>query len=117
MPNLRKEAAASDSVPLGHLLKVSQGARMTYTYAVMNVSPACFEEIKQKLIAAQYQHALHNDGKTLDMHGIALEVEPEQERCGVLYKTFDNSMRPCLRDKDHEGGHNPFSNTGLVEQK
>jgi hypothetical protein len=50
---------------------------MTYTYAVMNVSPACFEEIKKKLIAVQYQHALHNDGKTLDMHGIALEIQPE----------------------------------------
>lgn len=50
---------------------------MTYTYAVMKVSPSCFEEIKNKLIAVQYEHALHNDGTTLDMHGIALEIQAE----------------------------------------
>lgn len=50
---------------------------MTYTYGIMNVSPACFDEIKKKLIAVQYHHALHNDGKTIDMHGLALEVQAE----------------------------------------
>lgn len=34
-----------------------------------------------------------------------------RETCGVMYKCWDFSKRPCLRDKDHTGGHNPFSNT------
>ena len=46
---------------------------MTYTYAVLEVSPAAHAEIKAKLLAAGYQHAI--DGDTIDMHGIALEPE------------------------------------------
>ena len=52
---------------------------MTYTYVTMDVSPAAYEEIKQKLIAADYGHALHEDredGVLLDMHGIALKLKP-----------------------------------------
>jgi len=44
----------------------------------MDVSPAAYEEIKQKLIAADYGHALHEDredGVLLDMHGIALKLQ------------------------------------------
>lgn len=45
---------------------------MTYTYALMEVSRATFEEIREKLRAAGYDDALHDDEATLDMHGIAL---------------------------------------------
>jgi hypothetical protein len=38
----------------------------------MEVSRAAFGEIKQKLIDAAYDHALLDDGATLDMQGIAL---------------------------------------------
>lgn len=55
---------------------------MTYTYAVLEVSPAAYQEIRAKLVAAGYQDAVHVDrdgGATrrrtelLDMHGIALQ--------------------------------------------
>ena len=46
---------------------------MTYTYAVLEVSPAAHAEIKAKLLAAGYQHAI--EGDTIDMQGIALEPE------------------------------------------
>jgi hypothetical protein len=49
---------------------------MTYTYAELEVSPAAYEEIADKLKAAGYDHAFHarEDGRgyTVDMHGIGL---------------------------------------------
>ena len=47
---------------------------MTYTYVIMEVSMEVYAEIKDKLEAAGYQHALHEErGRiVLDMHGIAL---------------------------------------------
>jgi hypothetical protein len=49
----------------------------THTYAILDVSKAAYDEIKQKLEAAGYQHALHDDrdgdGVVIDMHGIALK--------------------------------------------
>jgi hypothetical protein len=55
---------------------------MTYTYILMDVSPAVYEEIKQKLLAAGYTYAIHNEGQygfVLDMHGIALKLQSEPE--------------------------------------
>ena len=51
---------------------------MTYTYAVLCVSPATYAEIRAKLDAAGYAHTFHtNEGtEILDMHGIALQAEP-----------------------------------------
>jgi len=48
--------------------------RQTHTYVVLELSPAAFGEIKEKLEAAGYQHAFdENDGRTIiDMHGIAV---------------------------------------------
>ena len=40
----------------------------------MEVSRATFDEIAARLRAAEYDHAFHDDGATLDMHGIALVV-------------------------------------------
>lgn len=60
---------------------------MMYTYALLDVSRAVYDEIRAKLVAAEYEHAFHADagGEVIDMHGIALRVEPEPERIG----------RPC----------------------
>lgn len=46
---------------------------MTYTYAILEVSRACFEEIKRKLREAGYENQFHEDGAVIDMHGIALK--------------------------------------------
>lgn len=50
---------------------------MTYAYAILHVSQATYDEIRQKLDAAGYQHAFHKDGEaeTIDMHGIGLAVD------------------------------------------
>lgn len=74
--------------------------RATHTYAVMEVSEQTFLEIKNKLLAAGYQHAIHggqDDGTlVVEMHGIALKaeqpevkiVEPHQSNgaCPICHK-------------------------------
>lgn len=50
---------------------------MTYTYAELAISQAAYSEIRNKLEAAGYQHAFHQDrdGELIDMHGIAVRAE------------------------------------------
>ena len=54
---------------------------MSYTYALLGVSPATYEEIKKKLLESGYQHAINDDGE-IDMHGIALVKEKSDETSG-----------------------------------
>lgn len=56
--------------------------RSTHTYAILEVSQQCYDEIAAKLRAAGYDHAFGTDG-TIDMQGIGLspEEEPEPECC------------------------------------
>jgi hypothetical protein len=51
---------------------------MTHTYAVLEVSKEAFEEIKTKLLAAGYQHAIDDDEGIIDMHGIGLQWDGEE---------------------------------------
>lgn len=50
---------------------------MTYTYAILDVSPKAYREIKEKLEEAGYEDQFHEDGGriVLDMHGIALAAK------------------------------------------
>ena len=43
----------------------------THTYALLAVSRAAYDEIKAKLLAADYGHAINEKGE-IDMHGITL---------------------------------------------
>lgn len=56
--------------------------RSTYTYAILEVSHAAYQEIKDKLAAAGYSDQFHDDGDedgvVIDMHGIALKDEGEK---------------------------------------
>lgn len=49
--------------------------RSTYTFAILEVSPAAYEEIAGKLRAADYGHCFHKDSGriVIDMQGIALQ--------------------------------------------
>lgn len=49
---------------------------MSYTYALLEVSPAVYAEIREKLQAAGYEHAFdrNDDREVIDMHGIALVI-------------------------------------------
>jgi hypothetical protein len=50
--------------------------RTTHTLAVLEVSAEAFAEIKAKLEAAGYEHAIDMREGTIDMTGIALGCEP-----------------------------------------
>ena len=52
--------------------------RTTYTYVVLDLSPAAYEEIAKKLADAGYSQIFHTErgGRTvIDMHGIAVASE------------------------------------------
>ena len=53
---------------------------MTHTYVLMEVSRAAFDEIRAKLEAVQYNHAVIVDRAQpiLDMHGLALVQEKDE---------------------------------------
>jgi hypothetical protein len=65
----------------------------TNTYVVLDISPAAHAEIKAKLLAGGYQHAI--DGDTIDMHGIALE--PSCEVCTPAESGADQQGRVPLK--------------------
>ena len=53
---------------------------MTYTYAILVVSKDAYQEIKEKLIQAEYGQVFTKDSaddrELIDLHGIALKEEP-----------------------------------------
>lgn len=56
--------------------------RSTYTFVTLAISKEAYEEIKQKLLAAGYNHSFvydFNDKESIDMHGIGLVEEKEEE--------------------------------------
>lgn len=55
------------------------GLNATHTYAELELSQAAYDEIKTKLLAAGYGHALM-DGGTINMHGIGVTREPAEPR-------------------------------------
>ena len=48
---------------------------MTYTHANLEVSESAYEEIRAKLLEADYRHAIDEKEHCIDMHGIALVKE------------------------------------------
>ena len=57
---------------------------MKHTYALLPVSQSTYDEIGEKLRAAGYDEAFHQDdsltslnGQVIDMHGIALSMADE----------------------------------------
>ena len=50
----------------------------SYSYALLDVTPATFAELEEKLTAAGYGHAIHErDGRmVIDLSGIAVREEP-----------------------------------------
>ena len=51
--------------------------RQTHTYVTLGISKAAFDEIKTKLLAADYGHCFNRDGTEIDMTGIAVTEEDE----------------------------------------
>lgn len=65
--------------------------RTTHTYAFLEVKPATFEEIAAKLRSAGYDHAFDADaqhGELIDLHGLALVVDPEHRERHLAHVPF-----------------------------
>lgn len=52
--------------------------RTTRTYAILDVAPATYSDIRTRLIAAGYGHAIQNGGE-IDCDGIAIAAETVSE--------------------------------------
>lgn len=75
--------------------------RSTHTYVVLEVSDVTYTEISDKLRAAGYTHAFHEDENqiVIDMHGIAVARESiaptSKESARLIYQTHVNACRVC----------------------
>lgn len=80
--------------------------RSTYSYVVMDLSPAAYDEIRQKMLEAGYHQAVHggmDDGRVVvDMHGIAVAreaaEEPAQDQSATGAPAPDRSKNKILGD-------------------
>lgn len=55
--------------------------RSTHTYAILEVSPKTYAEVRKLLEDAGYGHAFHrgnNDDEVIDMNGLALQTKVEK---------------------------------------
>lgn len=48
----------------------------THSYALVNVSASAYDEVKAILEQAGYQHAIDQQQNVIDMHGLALRLDP-----------------------------------------
>ncbi len=70
---------------------------MTHTYSTLAVSNAAYQEIKRKLLAANYGHAINAKGE-IDMNGIALIIQ--EYRYPRMPDPIDDSDCTCYRDSN-----------------
>lgn len=65
---------------------------MTHTYAILEILPESFQEIKGRLKTASYEHTFSEDsehGLIIDMHGIALAELKKKD-------TDQTSLADCI---------------------
>lgn len=76
--------------------------RTTHTYVTLELSRAAYDEIKGKMLAAKYQHAINAEGE-IDMHGIAVTAEQpadwqwltREEACAYLMTKHGVARSPA----------------------
>lgn len=65
---------------------------VTHTYAILEVSPSTYKEIKEALEKGGYGEQFHTQsgyGLVIDMHGIAIGLKPE--KCQEFVRTYSPS--------------------------
>jgi hypothetical protein len=62
---------------------------MTRSYVILRVSRQPYDEVRAALESYGYQHAFKNrfDGEIIDMHEIALQVEPGNDLLSLIDET------------------------------
>lgn len=53
--------------------------RVTHTYVLLAISRSAYDEIRQALLAAGYDHAVDDADHAIDMHGIAVTPKASPE--------------------------------------
>lgn len=48
----------------------------THTYALVEISASAYQEVVEILRKAKYHHAIDERTNTIDMHGLALRLDP-----------------------------------------
>lgn len=71
--------------------------RATYTFAKLGVSQSAYDEIREKLVEAGYEHAFGTDDEVelIDMHGIALMRAPEKKAPRLQWKPRTLRQKTC----------------------
>lgn len=76
------------------------GLRQTHTYAILELSPESYNEIKEKLMEAEYNHVFHENesGTVIDMHGIAVACEKCTDNfiCAICDGTKKEESLTCV---------------------
>lgn len=78
----------------------------TYTYAILNISPEAYAEIKAKLLDEGYDNKIGNE--IIDLHGIAFRAEPEPD--GVHHCSCSAVHRCDINVHPDPGVHEALSN-------
>lgn len=105
-----------------------QGIMQTHTYALLEVSDRCYDEVEARLKNVEYGHAISDEGE-IDMHGIALVKETLHTGRQRASSSADlpccprcNSMDlgrkgPTPSSKSNTGGLTTHANTLFICQK
>jgi hypothetical protein len=71
--------------------------RSTHTYVELEISQSAFDEIAQKLKAADYGHAFM-DARTIDMHGIAVTQGPAGKDFEAIFNDHTKAVEAFLNE-------------------
>jgi hypothetical protein len=77
-----------------------------YTYAILEVSDAAYEEIKNRLEIAGYQHTFNQDhehGIVIDLHGLALAKQKGDSMAKKDAKDKEKGTKKTAKDKEKSG--------------
>lgn len=67
------------------------GTNTTHTFATLELTPAAYNEVRAKLVEADYHHAFHEDG-LIDMHGIAIAPTKRDEKPKRELETINDQL-------------------------
>lgn len=89
-------------------LRSVKDLRSTHTYAILELSPAAYSEIREKLANAGYQHAFNGD--VIDMHGIGVTAEStaHPNSMGLIDSASDNPSSLSFRGADISDARSKF---------
>ena len=95
--------------------------RSTYTYALLDVSAATYDEIEKKLREAGYDHAFNDKGE-IDMHGIALARPaelgtPDENTVDAMAWAYLNAVHSHLPEERRPMSWSDFSDEQIARIK